>query len=321
MELYKSGLNLFSEFKGFIDNSDKVKIISPFIKVNKLKEFGIDNICELIVVRWKASDLISDGVTDFEELFNYCQENNIHLYRNVRIHLKAVINQNNELIFGSANFTNKGLGEGNLMNYELSGPGQLSSFEDIQYINNLIATSDFVNEAYFNQLKQEIDNLKKEIGQLPTIREIKIKSKDPFLLSSLPMSPTPFELAKFCSNQIVDNYSEIELACFFHDMANFKISSIVMSQNDFLEFIRQEFENQPFIIALKLHIAYNNSLSYGRIVDWIRNNTTTVPTPRNWEIKKQEIVNILFTWICHFDSRFSVRIPGARAEVIFYNEN
>jgi hypothetical protein len=321
MELYKSGHNLVSEVKRFIDNSVKIKIISPFIKVNKLKELRIDNICELIVVRWKASDLISNGVTDFEELFNYCQENNIYLYRNVRIHLKAVINQNNELIFGSANFTNKGLGEGDLMNYELSGPNQLSSFEDIQYINNLILTSDFVNRSYFNQLKLEIDNLKNEIGELPKISEIKIKSKDPFLLSNLPMSNSPIELANFCSNQILGNYNEIELACFFHDMANYKLTSSIISQNNFLELLKQEFENQPFIFALKLHIMNNNSLSYGRIVDWIRSNTTTVPTPRNWEIKKQEIVNILFRWICYFDSRFSVRVPGAFAEVIFYNEN
>jgi hypothetical protein len=63
----------------------------------------------------------------------------------------------------------------------------------------------------------------------------------------------------------------------------------------------------------------SKSIRYGGVVEWIQKTTTTVPTPRSWEIKREQIVNILYTWICEFDENFTWNVPGSRSEVIYYH--
>jgi hypothetical protein len=58
-------------------------------------------------------------------------------------------------------------------------------------------------------------------------------------------------------------------------------------------------------------------LRYGGVVEWIKNNTTTVPTPMSWEIKKEQIVNNLYEWICEFDEEFTWNTPN-HTQVIYF---
>ena len=93
-----------------------------------------------------------------------------------------------------------------------------------------------------------------------------------------------------------------------------------LSEEIFYSTLKENFNTHPFIIKLKEVIKSDtrDSLSYGSVVRWIQDNTTTVPTPRSWELKKDQIVNILYEWICFFDDDFRVEIPGKRSEVILY---
>ena len=38
----------------------------------------------------------------------------------------------------------------------------------------------------------------------------------------------------------------------------------------------------------------------------------------SWEIKKEQIVNNLYEWICFFDSDYKWDVPGAHSQVIKY---
>ena len=147
--LYRSGENLFEETKKFCCNAEELWMYSPFIRVNKIKEILDDpRKCKAIVVRWQTMDLLV-GVTDFEKLFNFCNDYNISLFRNTRIHLKAIRNEKNHIHFGSANFTNMGMGlNGNI---ELSGVNTDKNTEDINYLNSILADSktDEVTEDYY----------------------------------------------------------------------------------------------------------------------------------------------------------------------------
>jgi hypothetical protein len=40
----------------------------------------------------------------------------------------------------------------------------------------------------------------------------------------------------------------------------------------------------------------------------------------SWELKEQEIVNILYYWITSFDADYSTSVPGRKSEVIFYRQ-
>ena len=86
--------------------------------------------------------------------------------------------------------------------------------------------------------------------------------------------------------------------------------------------LKENFNTHLFIIKLKEVIKSDTrqSLSYGSVVRWIQDNTTTVPTPRSWELKQEQIVNILYEWICFFDTDYTWKRPS-HSQVIYYIGN
>ena len=112
-----------------------------------------------------------------------------------------------------------------------------------------------------------------------------------------------------------------EMSYLIHDMALYDIPN-GLSESIFISHIKEKFNTHPFILELKNYINHSDrqSLNYGSVVRWIQNNTTTVPTPRSWEIKQEQIVNILYEWICFFDNNYSWDIPGRKTQVIYYQK-
>lgn len=319
MSLLRSGDNLLSEIIEFIRKSEEVIIFTPFVRVNKLQEILGTTSCSILVVRWQSGDLIQE-VTDFELLYEYCKKQSISLYRNTSIHLKAVINEKNEIMFGSSNITNRGMGDQNF-NLELSGINTDISLKDLIYLKSIISNSDLVDDEYFTRLFEEIHIKKKEFSKVPVVPPIVIKSKnkDYFLISSLPMTESPKKLWQIASAVDLSSISILEINCATHDLANFSVSNCEI-EGEFMSDLKAEFNTHPFILALKAKIKTQESLRYGEVVNWIRENTTTAPTPRNWELKREQIVNILYEWICIFDSSFTWSIPN-HSQVIFYQKS
>ena len=83
-----------------------------------------------------------------------------------------------------------------------------------------------------------------------------------------------------------------------------------------------EFNIHPFVNEFKNFVmnCENQSVRYGGVVDWLQKNTTTVPTPRSWELKKDQIVNTLYEWVCFFDESFTWDVPGGHSQVISFKE-
>src|SRR5690554_5052493 len=117
--LYKSGINLKSGAIDFIEQNNQITLFSAYLKLEELKSLNKSKKINRIIVRWEIKDLCI-GVSDLE-LYHYCIENNITLYRNTRIHLKALWNNELQVFFGSANVTRRGLGEEGNYNFELNG--------------------------------------------------------------------------------------------------------------------------------------------------------------------------------------------------------
>lgn len=318
MTLLRSGENLLKNIKSFIHVSDEVTVFSPFIRVNKLKEILGDVNCNNVVVRWQEVDILF-GVTDFEKLYEYCKENNISLYRNQDIHLKVIQNEKNEIIFGSSNITNKGMGNSNF-NIELSGENKNLELEDLIYLKRIINNSVLVDEVYFEELKDRIDLKRENYKELLKIDKIKIEhkqKKDQFLLSALPMSQSPTVLYNIYNSGSDKKFENEDINCAINDLANYSIGSS-LEEDEFYSDLRLAFNTHPFIVKLKKKIRNLGSMNYGTVVDWIGKNTTTVPTPRNWELKEKQIINILYDWICFFDRRYEWSRPNY-SQVIFFN--
>ena len=115
--LFKSGINLEKETINFINESNDITLFSAYLKTEELKKINTSKKIKRIIVRWDIQDLHL-GVSDID-LYDYCNLNNITLYRNTRLHCKVFWNNQRDIVFGSANVTNKGLGELGRYNFEL----------------------------------------------------------------------------------------------------------------------------------------------------------------------------------------------------------
>jgi hypothetical protein len=315
--LYKSGLNLENGVIQFIDKYESITLFSAYLKLEELKIINQSKKINRIIVRWEIQDLCLK-VSDIE-LYDYCLENKITLYRNTRIHLKTFWNNTQDVFFGSANVTGRGIGEKGKYNYELNGELNNIGYEDISYFNDIILNSEYVDDSLYEKIKKVVNQT-----QLPTIEypviETKKKETDYFLLSNLPMTETVDKLYKAYCSPISLSTDEINYVT--HDIALYNIPK-GLDKSSFYALLKSTFNSHPFILRLKEQIRTSprQSLNYGGVVRWIQNNTTTVPTPRAWEIKQDIIVNILYDWICEFDDEFEWDIPGSRSQVIYYITN
>ena len=312
--MFKSGINLHRGISDFIQEKESVSILCPYIKVSSLQSLLTDSSIRQIVVRWLISDLVQ-GSSDLE-LFDFCQQNNIALYRNTRIHLKAFWDNADSVMFGSSNITKQGIGEIGNYNYELNGSCHDISFEDKLFLQNIIAESELVDQNLYEKIKKIVEETPKPTMDY-TVLDTSKTELDYFLLSQLPMSETPAQLFQIYSDPL--EFSSEDQKYALCDLSLYRIP-LGLNEQDFFELLADEFNQHPFVLKLKEHIKSTpyQSLHYGGVVSWLRNNTTTVPTPRSWELKRNQIVNILYEWICYFDSKFSWNRPNY-TQVISYN--
>lgn len=317
--LYRSDDNLEKGAISFVEDNNEVTLFSAYLKLDALKKINQHKSIKQIIVRWEIEDLYKK-ISDLE-LYDYCLENNIALYRNTRIHLKAFWNNNKTVLFGSANITGKGIGEKGNFNYELNGVVSDISFGDQSYLNKIILDSEYVTHDLFTQLKSIISKI-----EVPVYEFLKLPTPPPtvdyFLINQLPMSSS-VEL-------LYDIYREsksidLEINCAAHDLQLYKIKS-GLNRDDFMIQLKSNFNNHPFIVKFKQTVKNsidnrgrserNGRMLFGSVRKWFSENTTTVPTPRPYELN--EYIKILYNWICLFDDNYTWDVPGSRSEVIYY---
>ena len=304
--MYRSGDNLQEGAISFIANNEEITIFSAYLTLNALKELNAKGKIVQIVVRWEIQDLCK-GVSDID-LYDYCLVNKIALYRNTRIHLKAFWNNKRSVFFGSANLTAKGIGEKGNYNLELNGKIDNISFEDQSYLNKIILESEYVSEELYNEIKERVDNFEHilpDFPELPTPQP----TVDYFLINQLPMTSTPDLLYSIYTG---NNADKIEMNCAAHDLELYNIQA-GFNEEEFRTKLGSSFNNHPFILAFKEAVRNseddrgradrNGSMRFGAVRAWFANHTTTVPTPRSYELN--EYVSLLYNWICYFDHEFT----------------
>ncbi|SOC81567.1 hypothetical protein SAMN06296241_3146 [Salinimicrobium sediminis] len=315
--LFTSGTNLESSAIEFVDSNEKVTVFSAYMKLEELKKINRSKNIKRIVVRWEILDLCRE-VSDLE-VYNYCLENNIILFRNTRLHMKAFWNDATTVIFGSANVTNRGIGEKGTYNYELNGLQKTIDIDSIQYFNQILRNSQLVSSSLYNRIVEEVERIGRiEDPQEPyVIKKGSESNQEKFLLSDLPMSRSTEDLFRTYSNP--EKATPDDLIYAGHDLALYELPG-GLNKLQFDEELKVKFNSHPFISALKQKIRHEQSMRYGGVLSWIQENTTTVPTPRSWEMKQELIVNILYHWICYFDDDFTWSTPKY-SQVISYKMN
>ncbi|MHC5354701.1 phospholipase D-like domain-containing protein [Myroides sp. LJL115] len=308
---------LFLKFNAFCTVNQEVILFSPYIKLEALRKINASNSIKQIIVSWSIEDLIK-GVSDIE-LYDYCKKQGITLYRNPRIHLKVLWNGDQNIILGSANITNRGLALIEKYNFELAAGLEKVDLNTQVYLRRIINESIVVDDDLFSRIKRSVEEQREKLVVFKDIESSKVNFKNDFLLSALPQSFDPEVFLNTCLDW--QDSLEIDKQCAVLDLVTYQIDLDNCSRKEFLELLETRFNAHPFIIKFKDFISTSSrrSSNYGGCVRWIQNNCTNVPIPRSYEMKEDSIVNILYRWICFFDDRFSVSVPGNRSEVIFFD--
>lgn len=191
------------------------------------------------------------------------------------------------------------------------------------YFNNIIEESILVNEEIYNKLNEYKE---KNIIHEVSLPEMPVKKeKDYFLLSTLPMSTSPKALWKFYSSTNKKEFTKLDVLCAAHDLVTFNISEDNIDEHMFFDILKKEFNSQPFVVKLKNAIKEKERgfMGYTELAIWIAENATTVPTPRRWDIVKEENnkVKILHNWICEFDKNYisEVKYPNGSDKLHYIN--
>ena len=318
--LYKSGVNLEEGAVLFVENNSDVILFSAYLKLDALKRLNESGNIKQIIVRWGIEDLCKE-VSDIE-LYHYCLNNKIVLYRNTRIHLKAFWDNNKSVFLGSANVTNKGIGEKGNFNFELNGIINNISFDDQSYLNKIILDSQYVTEELYKELNRIVNDFDAPVMVYPKF-PTPPPTVDYFLINQLPMTSSIELLYSIYKG---GNSDDTEMNCAAHDLELYDIPKN-LNEADFFSFLKETFNQHLFIQTFKKAVETaindrnperNGSMQFGAVRRWFSDNTTTVPTPRSYELS--DYIVILYTWICYFDDDFTWDVPGARSEVIYYKK-
>ena len=314
--LHKSGFNLKSSVINFVNENETITLFSAYIKLKELKEINIDNKIKQIITRWEIEDLCK-SVSDIE-VYSYCKENNITLFRNTRLHMKVLWNNNSNIIHGSANITGKGIGEIGNYNYEINGASEID-YTDIEYFYSIINKSNFVDDDLYSKIKKAVEEVIVPIAEYPEVIVDNNVSFN-FLLSQLPMSISPKIVLDNIFKLRESIISKDEIKYIMHDLILYNMSNID-NKLDIHELLKNNFNSHPFILEFKNFVKnqFRKSIHYGGCVKWIQENTTTVPIPRSWDLKRDQIVNILYNWVCFFDSNFENDVPkGGHSQILYF---
>ena len=307
MTLLRNGIDLSLGLTDFISNSENIFIYVPYIKLESLKLLlKSTSECKIIVVRWELRDLIL-GSSDLE-VYQYCKERSITLYRNSRLHLKAFIDNYKRCVMGSANISSRALNLPEMQgyNYELATTIKELTIEDRLYFNSILNESILITDSIYNQIIIQLDEKKNEFPDETDFEFTYEYSEKNFLISALPMTYDIYTLLKFYQRQKANN--ETELNCAIHDLILYGLP-LGLTQDSIIAKLKVAFFNHPFIKAFLANLDMKGEIYFGTAKDWIHKNCTDVPTPRKWEIT--ENIQILFRWIVELsDGKYKVDVPG-----------
>ena len=307
MSLFKNGINLKENLVEFIENSTNLFIYVPYIKLDTLKELLKNtNNCKAIFVRWETKDLIT-GACDLE-IYPYCKQMGISLYRNKRIHLKAYVEDYKRSFIGSPNISVRGLNmpENNFYNYELATIVEEIDIEDKLYFSIIEQESILITDNIYNQILEQLPEKKVEYPDEKDFDLIISQPDKNFLISALPLTYNVETLYRIYEDKSYIN--DVELNCAIHDLATYKIP-FGLPLDEFKNRLEFEFFNHPFIKLFLDNLNIKGEMYFGEVKIFIHNSCSDVPLPRRWEIT--ECIQILYRWIVKLgNGKYAIDTPN-----------
>ncbi|MFN1835263.1 phospholipase D-like domain-containing protein [Balneola sp. MJW-20] len=276
----------------------KIDIYCPFISQDTLVSlYDVNEEIRRITVRWRKEDFES-GVADLD-LYRFCKDRAIQLYINHRIHLKAILKDNDSVFFGSANLTDQGinLNEVENFNFELSYIKENLQLIELSYFESIIQDSIYVDDEIFNSIQRQLGEVvhsDKEKFDLPDSKY--------YYISQLPITYNPLDLFNYYKANITHK-DNIYFDCALHDLSIYKVTG-ASNLEEFKAKLFNSFINHPFILNLIGHLSDDGYLYFGAVKQWIQENCLDTPVPRRKELT--ETVQTLYNWIDVLGSEYFI---------------
>ena len=289
----------------FLSNQP-IEIFCPFITYSVLE--GIiahsSNISR-IITRWELSDF-EQGFADLE-IYNLCKSNNIDLYINPRVHLKATINEQIAVFLSSANLTGKGLNFNNSRdhNYELSTIVGVKGIQDLVYFEQIVQDSVYVTKLVFEEIKERVEEL--NLNKFSEPKEFSFMKDKFYYISQLPQTSHPSLLYEYyCESK--SDYSKEEYNCAIHDLSIYSVEED-LDYDDFMNALAYSFFQHPFIEELINQVKKDGFIYFGRVKEWIQKRCLDVPVPSRRDLIG--VTQVLYKWIEELgEGKFEVDRPN-----------
>ncbi|MDY6992244.1 MAG: phospholipase D-like domain-containing protein [Pseudomonadota bacterium] len=295
MHLITSGHNEpFNQIQKLLNEStNEILIISPYIKLKSLEKLDLpnNNVKISIITTLRLADILS-GVSDID-LFSYAKSNKYKLFINNTVHLKAYISDWENMIFGSANLTSKGIGYNRNYNYELNGFVEHVGYQTIYYLRKILSESSLMDESLYEFMKAECADYEQNYSiKEPDISKYLAREKNAFLISSLPMSYDIDKLYSYLKGDLHSDDTEF-INCAVHDQLLYDLP-LSTDYDSFIETLKTNFFKSKFIVAL-LGFIDEKDRYFGEVKAWIQNNCTDVPLPSKRDLTGN--IQVLYKWI------------------------
>lgn len=301
-----------------IQSGDKLLLaISPFVKQGALESL-LSNGCisadAKVIVRWRPEDIYNQ-VTDVG-IYSLLRDQHVSLYRNDQIHLKLYVFESNVAFHTSGNLTNRGFGYGNMSNIEVGGFVRLKS-EDWAKIYCIIESSMLIDDELFAAFQAYANSCPRSGESAPPL-ELPEDTKKPYSIFSLPASEQPELLCSYYKSGCRDTVDPETERRFIHDLGLYRMPS-GLNGKQFMAHLRTSFNAQPFIQDLVAFIQVEKAVRFGAVNEWIHQHCTDVPLPYRWEIK--ENTRILYNWLSAFIPQIRWDVPGAKSQVMYWEDD
>lgn len=317
--LFRSQDNLLAGIDSFVDLAESVTLFSAYLKLEALERIDQNKKVQSIVVRWDERDLCGPTPSSDLGVFKYCQDHNILLLRNRRLHIKALWNNANQIMLGSANVTRNGLGLGTQGNLELNAIATQMSSDDEDYLNKIVSNSQVVDRHLYQRLQEMVDNT-----TVPpiTIEKIEAPTSDPFLMSQLPAFRDIENMFESYANPEQSQDRED----LHHDLELYKIPT-GLNAAEFERKLKSAFNSHPFTLAFVKHLRHeadiypgktNRSMKWTQVKNWILDTTSS----SRHEID-QDLTHVLrtwYNWLVHFNECITTEQPNI-TEILNYIES
>jgi hypothetical protein len=217
--------------------------------------------------------------------------------------MKIWLIDQNEIICGSANISEKALVHSSSMNLEFLNPIQPAAKHDLQKLNEVLENSTKVTEQDYLKVKD-----------LSPIQVVDLEAEDlndedrEISLNSLPKSKSVKQLWENYLSGLGDSET-------MHDIQLFELPE-GLTEKAFLEILKKEVLQIPLVLELT-EILRKEKMYWGEVKRWLK---FALPKEELDLFELDTVIDILYNWLPVLRKKYFIEQPN-HSEQINYNSN